>query len=355
MTLARLQPTPHGRAVVRPLVSVVVPVYNGAPFLRESLDSILGQRYPEVEVIVMDDASTDDSGAIAEAYADRHADRVRYVRQAANRGQFDNVNDGIALARGAYVGVFHADDVYDPEILARQVEVFERNPDVGAVFTLDRFLDAAGREYGRLALVPGIPAGEPLSFRLVLDTILTHKNRILVGPSALVRRAAYEAVGVNRPEFGIASDLDMWLRVARRFPIVILPGYLMGYRHFHGNSTQQYFRLRTEEERYFAVMDACLADGGRAVASPRALREYAAHREEDRILRAVNHYIRDDRRAARELLATVRAATVLRGTRIQRWRLLVLLAGLRVAVRLPRWEPLARAMHRRWHEPRAPR
>ena len=75
-----------------------------------ALDSILGQTYAPFEVILMDDGSTDSTAAIAASYEER----LRYVRQPENRGQFGNVNDGIALARGELIGVFHADDVYTP-------------------------------------------------------------------------------------------------------------------------------------------------------------------------------------------------------------------------------------------------
>ncbi len=131
-----------------PLVSVIVPVYNGARYLRESLDSILRQSYASVEVIVMDDASADETPAIIASYGDR----IRSVRQPANLGQFDNVNAGIGLARGELIAVYHADDVYEPHIVRREVEFLEAHPEVGAVFCLDVFVDQENREYGRLEL-----------------------------------------------------------------------------------------------------------------------------------------------------------------------------------------------------------
>src|SRR5262245_40453342 len=100
---------PNG-AISRSLVSIVVPVYNGARYLRESLDSILGQTYPHTEVLVMDDASTDETPQVLASYGDR----VRVHRQPWNRGIYGNANDGIALARGEYIAVYHGDDVYDP-------------------------------------------------------------------------------------------------------------------------------------------------------------------------------------------------------------------------------------------------
>ncbi len=98
-----------GRFHERPLVSIIVPVFNGERYLRESLDSILAQTYSRTEVFVMDDASTDGTRGLAAAYGER----VKYHRQEANRGIYGNANDGIAMARGEYIAIYHADDIYD--------------------------------------------------------------------------------------------------------------------------------------------------------------------------------------------------------------------------------------------------
>src|SRR5450631_3437681 len=116
-----------------PLVSIVVPAYNAERFLRPSLDSIVGQSYPEKEILLMDDASTDRTAEIAQSYGGR----IAYHRQPRNRGQFGNVDDGIALARGKYIAVYHSDDLYDPEIVAREVAFLEAHHSAGAVFALD--------------------------------------------------------------------------------------------------------------------------------------------------------------------------------------------------------------------------
>src|SRR5262249_12339954 len=121
-----------------PLVSVLVPSFNGARYLREALDSILAQTYRSLEVILLDDASTDDTPAIAREYLPR----ITYVRQPANLGIYDNVNQGIARARGELVATYHADDVYLPDMVASQVAYLEAHPGVGAVFTSDIFVDA---------------------------------------------------------------------------------------------------------------------------------------------------------------------------------------------------------------------
>src|SRR5260221_12749047 len=101
-----------------PLVSIVVPVFNGARYLRESLDSIVQQSYPRIEELVMDDASTDATPEIVSSYGNR----VKSHRQPCNRGQFGNVNDGIAMAQGEIIALHHADDVYAPSIFGKEVE-----------------------------------------------------------------------------------------------------------------------------------------------------------------------------------------------------------------------------------------
>ena len=116
------------------LVSIIVPVFNGEPYLRESLDSIFAQTFSPTEVIVMDDASTDGTSNIVSYYGDR----LKYYRQSQNRGIYGNVNDGIALAKGEYIAVYHAYDISFPTIIEREVAFLERYPEAGAVSTVDR-------------------------------------------------------------------------------------------------------------------------------------------------------------------------------------------------------------------------
>src|SRR5690349_20149168 len=123
-----------GRA--HPLVSIVIPVYNGEKYLRDSLDSILAQTYLHTEVLVMDDASTDGTAAILESYGDR----IQVYRQPGNRGIYANANDGISKARGDYIAIYHADDVYRPQMVEREVEFLEAFPEAGAVFTNMTFI-----------------------------------------------------------------------------------------------------------------------------------------------------------------------------------------------------------------------
>ena len=329
-----------------PLVSIVVPVYNGELYLRQSLDSILNQTYPHTEVLVMDDASTDDTPEIIAS----HGSRVRSYRQPQNRGQFETVNDGITMAQGRYICVFHADDVYHPTIVEREVEFLERYLEAGAVFCQDVFIDRFGTEWGRLELPPEVRGGLPLDFPVIFNALLKYKNRFIRGPSSMVRASAYRNLGPYRDEqFRIASDLEMWVRIARRYPIGILEEYLISYRWGHGNASQKYSHLRTEQEGYFRIMDGCLEDGGRAVATPDALAAYEAHRVEERLMRVINHYILGRCDEARAILSQVWPSQFLGSSSVQRGRLLFLFLALRLVTRLPRIPLLANLFYRRWH------
>ena len=262
-----------------PLVTIAVPVYNGARHLRESLDSLLGQTYPRTEVIVLDDASKDDTPAILASYGDR----IRVVRNEKNLGGFGNMNAGVKLAAGELIAIYHADDVYEPMIVEREVDYLRAHPTVGAVFCLDTFIDAESHEYGRLQLPPDLARNDVLTYEDVLNALLRWKNRFLRAPGAMIRRSTYDAVGLFREQFGIASDLDMWLRIARYSGIGLLHEYLFRYRHFHGNWSQQYQYLRTEPDAFFRVVDAWLASGERAHAAPDALAAYEGQRAEEHL------------------------------------------------------------------------
>lgn len=329
-----------------PLVSIIIPIYNSERFLRESLDSILAQTYPRIEVIVMDDASTDRTLEIVSSYGNR----VKYHRQTQNRGIYGNVNDGIPLAQGELIAVYHADDIYEPEMVEREVAAWRRFPHVGAIFCMDIFVNATGQPYGKLILPPEVAGGQPLDYPVILNALLTYKNRFLICPTSMVPAAVYRAVGKYRDaEFRNSSDLEMWLRIARKYPLVILEEYLLRYRHGHGSSSGRYHHLRTTAENFFRIMDLYLSEGDAALATPEALAAYEAHRAQDNLMIAVNHYILGQPDEARIALRWVPWKRLTGSPRIQRIRMLILYLVMHVLVYLPRIGAVADLFYRRWH------
>lgn len=327
-----------------PLVSVVVPVYNAADYLRETLDSIVAQSYPNLEVLVADDASTDGSVEIAESYGDP----VRVIRRKRNLGAFSNAQDAMADAEGAFVCFFNADDIYHPEIVEQESSYLRGHPDVGMILSMDLSIDGEGRAYGSIDLPPGVKPRRPMDHREVLRWLMIHKNTFLRTPSAMIRKSLFDEVGPFREErFGHAADLDMWLRLARVRPLAILDEHLFGYRHTPESMAHSYKRHRREIDVFFRIVETHLEETGYDPPEE-AWAAFRAHREEDRLLVAAGDYVRGDLATMRERLADVELGDLM-GSGVVHWpRLVVLYALLRVLSRLPRFSLVASVFRGRW-------
>ena len=340
--------------VTPPMVSIVVPVFNGQRYLRESLDSIVAQTYSNLEILVMDDASTDTTPEILASYGER----IRIHRQLRNRGQFQNVNDGIALAAGDFIAVYHSDDVYLPGIVQREADFLAANPLVGAVFALDIMIDADGAERGRgrVELPKEVPANTPLDYPAMLNALLLNKNRIFRAPSSMVRASVYRDVGGYRgADYPVAADFEMFLRISRQRAVAILGDHLFRYRWGHGNADQIDRLGRLGPEPYFAIMGEHLSAGGRALARADALAAHAAHLAEDQLMRAVNHYILGKLAGGREVLRAISLRALAGSAKVDRFRLFGLYALLRILLGMPRIPFVAAAFYRRWYAPLAKR
>lgn len=331
-----------------PLVTIVVPVYNGERYLRESLQSIVEQSYPNIDVLVMDDASSDRTPQILASFGDK----ISVYRQPTNRGQFANVSDGVARASGELIAVYHSDDIYDPNIVAREAAFMSAHPEAGAVFALDTMIDEQGRPRGegQVRLPAEIRDGGLLDYQTIFNVLLLYRNRIFRAPSSMVRASAYRETGPYRgAEYPVAADFEMFLRIARAHPIGILNEHLFKYRWGHGNADQIDRLMRVGPDPYFRIMEEHLASGARAWSRPEALAAHAAHAAQDALMRVVNLYILDNLQGARAVLGTVRLTTILKSPRVQRARLTALYAALQLIVRAPRAPGLAAFFFRRWY------
>jgi glycosyltransferase involved in cell wall biosynthesis len=295
----------------------------------------------------MDDASTDSTPDIITSYGKL----VRYYRQPRNRGIYGNVNDGIPMAKGDYIAVYHADDIYHPNIVEREVQFLQRYPEAGAVFCQSVFIDSKSCEYGRFKVQPELRGGRPLDYSVIFNALLSYKNRFLICPTSMVPAVVYQDVGVyHDEEFLNSSDLEMWLRIARKYPIGILEEYLIKYRHGHTSSSKQYHHLRTDQERYFSIMDIYLKNGGLAIATQDALVGYEAHRSEDKLMRAINYYILDKPKESQTMLRQIQLTQLLRSPKVQRCRLLILFLIMLCLVRIPRVSLISNLLYRQWYK-----
>jgi glycosyltransferase involved in cell wall biosynthesis len=232
-----------------PTVSALMPVYNAEPYLAEAVESILGQTFADFEFLIVNDGSTDRSGAILERYAAR--DRRIRLTSRPNTGYTVALNQLLDLASGEFVARMDADDVALPQRLARQVDYLRAHPDVVCVGSAVHMIDAAGRflRNGH----PGMDHEAIQQRALAGDCPLNH-------PSVMMRRAAVEAVGGYHAEFEPAEDLDLWLRLGEVGRLVNLPEVLMKYRQHVASFSEQYQRLQLERSAA-AVLETCLRRG----------------------------------------------------------------------------------------------
>ena len=219
MNAQAARPTPASRS---PLVSVITPVFNGATWLGECLDSALAQTFSSLEVIVVNDGSTDDSLAIARARARSDA-RIRVIDQD-NAGLPTARNRALQMARGTYMALLDADDAWLPNHLQLAMQAFERDPDLGLVHANIERVDADGARIRIRAKGwhDDMDAFETLALR--------HEH--VSCPTAVFSRSAIDMVGGFDPRFtGLGcEDRDLWLRIAARFRIRYIDEVTARYR-----------------------------------------------------------------------------------------------------------------------------
>ena len=211
-------PCAPGSEHMQPKVSIIIPTYNRAHYLPEALDSALSQTYPNTEIIVVNDGSTDDTEAVLVPYR-KH---IRYIKQV-NAGCAGAKNTGIKAATGEFLTNLDDDDSIRPEKIALQVDHFLQNPRLGLCGTGVRFVDGDGnltREY------------MPPAFKRDIQVLQLLRRCLLVQSSVLIRRECHDRFGGYKLMYG--EDYDFWLRVAPHYEIEIVKEYLTDYR-CHGD------------------------------------------------------------------------------------------------------------------------
>jgi glycosyltransferase involved in cell wall biosynthesis len=222
-----------------PSVSICIPAYNAARWIENAVGSALAQTFEDFELVVVDNASDDDTVERVAAFDD---ERIVIVRNATNIGAARNFNLCIARARAPLVKFLHADDQLYPECLKRLTEVIENEPRVGIVFSprdviVDDPDDPAvaawvaryGTLHGPFGDLPPVSSGRALFDLWVKFGI--HDNLIGEPSVVLVRRECFERVGLADPRLTVSTDIDMWLRILLVYDVGFVPEPLTAYRH----------------------------------------------------------------------------------------------------------------------------
>lgn len=226
-----------------PLVSIVLPVFNAATYLREAVDSMLAQSLTDFELIAVDDGSTDNSLALLQ-YLATTDNRIRILSRP-NTGIVGALNDGIAISRGEFIARMDADDYSHPLRLEKQLHFLQTHPDHVAVGCEFYYIGSRGEFLIRSSRIQDPAAIEA---RLLLGD-----GGTLIHPSVLFRAAAIKQVGAYRQEAIWIEDLDLYLRLAQIGKLANLPEALFWYRLHEGsvNFTKNAGRL----ERKLRIME----------------------------------------------------------------------------------------------------
>ncbi len=239
----------------QPLVSVVIAAYNMGRYLPQAIDSVLQQTYGNVEVLVIDDGSTDDTAAQAQAYV--KPGKVRYIHQT-NQGQAVAKNRGVREAAGEFVAFLDADDYWDLDKLALQMPLFEHAPAVGVVYSKFNFVDQDGK-YIRESV-------EQLQRGRISGPLLI-SNFVGFG-TTVVRKSCFEQLGYFDEVIGMGIDYDLWLRFSTMYEFDFVERPLLNYRVWEGQMSKNYRRrylngmaiMRNFLERFPGTVEATIVD-----------------------------------------------------------------------------------------------
>jgi hypothetical protein len=219
-----------------PLVTIVMPSFGQARFLRDAIDSVLGQDHPRVELLVVDGGSTDGSVAILEGYGSR----LSFTSER-DRGQSDAINKGFRRARGEIVAWLNSDDRYLPGAIAAAVAALQARPDAAMVYGEGELIDEGGALLGRFE------ATQPFDLWK-----LAFVSDYVMQPAVFLRAERLREAGLLDESLHYAMDWDLWLRLAYRWPVVHLARVLAQTREYGATKTARGGWRRLRELRRLA-------------------------------------------------------------------------------------------------------
>jgi len=214
------------------IASVLMPVYNGAAFLRPAIESVLNQGFRDLELILLNDGSTDASEEIILSFKD---ERIRYVKNEKNLGLIETLNKGIDLAQGKYIIRMDADDICMPGRFEKQVRFMESNPDIGAAGT--GYLAIIGNSIKKINV---LTEPEVLRGMLLFNSCLCH-------PSVIIRKNVLLQNNIRyNPDYKHVEDYELWTQVSKVSKLGNQDEFLLKYRSHQGQISQVHSSIQKD-------------------------------------------------------------------------------------------------------------
>lgn len=236
-----------GANLKKPLVSVIIPTYNSASFVAQSVESVLQQTYENIEIIVVDDGSTDDTETVLAPYKDK----IRYIKKT-NGGPSAARNLGITEAKGEFIAFQDADDIWLPEKAALQVEHFQQNSHFGVVFTGSVRFNENGLLDSNIRKGYTVPTG------MVFDRLLT--EHFVAMPSVMVRKSCLDEIGLFEETLIGNEDFNLYLRLARKYAFGFVNQVLVRIRIHKNNLSDNLEQMCEDEIKNLEKIDSMFPD-----------------------------------------------------------------------------------------------
>ena len=219
-----------------PIISVIIPVYNGEKTIRETIESVLKQTFNEFELIIVNDGSKDQTLEIVNSIQDSRIKVFSYQ----NAGLSASRNRGITQASGEYISFIDADDLWTPDKLESQLKALQENPQAAVAYSWTDYIDETGRFLRQGSHVS--VSGNAFANLLLL-------NFLENGSNALIRKQALLEVGEFDESLSSAEDWDMWLRLALRYDFVVVRSPQVLYRTSATSMSANVLKMEAEDRR----------------------------------------------------------------------------------------------------------
>jgi glycosyltransferase involved in cell wall biosynthesis len=228
------------KLMAKPQVSILLPVFNGAAYLRECLESIVRQNNPNFELLIGDDHSTDKSSTIIQAFSDLP---VRYFYREQNLGLFENLNQLVRDAEAPLIRLLGQDDVLEPNCITETIAFFDSHPELAASFDPAINIDDKSREISRLP-IDQFP--QVINSELSMQLFYYFGNIFGNITNVCFKKSLVYDVGFFSSKHGNTGDFEMWVRVAEKYPVGMIPKHLTRVR----DHSQQLSRITKPHEIY---------------------------------------------------------------------------------------------------------